>query len=92
MEETEVGKQMGSWKVEDTIELSKIVSDLGVDLLDVSSAGTHPDQRITAFDSKDYQIKIAGQIRSALKAANKHMFIGAVVSSVALLQFKFHRY
>ena len=78
MDETEIGKQLGSWDIESTIALSKIVSDLGVDLLDVSSGGNHPAQRINMFDSKDYQIKIAARIRKELKAAGKSMFIGAV--------------
>ncbi|KAK4618562.1 Putative NADPH dehydrogenase [Fulvia fulva] len=78
LEDTEVGKKFGSWKVEDTISLAKIVSDLGVDLLDVSSGGNHPQQRINMFNSKDYQTKIAAQIRRELRAANKSLLIGAV--------------
>ena len=78
MEETDLGKEFGSWNVDSTIEISKIVSDLGVDLLDVSSGGNHPQQRINIFDSKDYQTKIAARIRHELKAADKPMLIGAV--------------
>jgi len=78
MEETDIGKQYGSWNVESTIRLAKIVSDLGVDLLDVSSGGNHPQQRINMFDSKDYQTRIAAQIRTELKVANHAMLIGAV--------------
>ncbi|EME40738.1 hypothetical protein DOTSEDRAFT_177908 [Dothistroma septosporum NZE10] len=78
MEETDVGKELGSWKVEDTITLAKVVSDLGVDLLDVSSGGNHPQQRINMFNSKDYQTKIAAQIRRELRAAGKNLLIGAV--------------
>ncbi|KAK5125376.1 hypothetical protein LTR85_000485 [Meristemomyces frigidus] len=78
MEETDTGKQLGSWKVEDTIALAKLASDLGVDLLDVSSGGNHPQQRINMFESKDYQTRIAAQIRQELKLAGKGMLIGAV--------------
>ncbi|KNG48720.1 nadh-dependent flavin oxidoreductase [Stemphylium lycopersici] len=78
MEETEQAKKHGSWDVESSIRLAKLLPGLGVDLLDVSSGGNHPDQRINMFDSKDYQIKIAAQIRSALKQENLSMFIGAV--------------
>lgn len=78
MDETEPGKKYGSWDVASTIEISKIVADLGVDLLDVSSGGNAPQQRINMFDSKDYQTKIAAQIRKELRAAGKSMFIGAV--------------
>lgn len=78
MEESEIGKRVGSWDVESTIKLTKIVADLGVDLLDVSSGGNHHQQRINMFRSTDYQVKIAAQIRSAVKAAKKEILIGAV--------------
>lgn len=78
MEETDLGKQLGSWDVESTIRIAKVASDLGVDLLDVSSGGNNPEQRINMFASKDYQIKIATQIRKALREAGKPMLIGAV--------------
>lgn len=51
---------------------------MGVDLLDVSSGGNHPEQKINMFNSKDYQIKIAARIRKEVKAAGKHLLIGAV--------------
>lgn len=35
-----------SWKVEDTVKLAEILAEKGVDLLDVSSGGNHPKQRI----------------------------------------------
>ena len=35
-----------SWKVEDTVKLAEILADMGVDLLDVSSGGLHPKQRV----------------------------------------------
>lgn len=78
LEETDIGKQHGSWDVASTIELSKIVSELGVDFLDVSSGGNHPAQRINMFRSADYQTKIAAQIRKELRAAGSGMLIGAV--------------
>lgn len=78
MEETDLGRRYGSWNVDSTIQIAKIASDLGVDLLDVSSGGNHPSQRINMFDSKDYQTKIAARIRQELRAANKPMLIGAV--------------
>lgn len=34
------------WKVEDTVRLAKLLADKGVDLLDVSSGGNHPKQKI----------------------------------------------
>lgn len=78
MDETELGKKFGCWDVASTIAVSKIVADLGVDLLDVSSGGNAPQQRINMFDSKDYQTRIAAQIRKDLQAEGKGMFVGAV--------------
>ena len=37
MDESDLAKQFGSWDVQSTIRAAQIVSDLGVDLLDVSS-------------------------------------------------------
>jgi 2,4-dienoyl-CoA reductase-like NADH-dependent reductase (Old Yellow Enzyme family) len=78
MEESDLAKQYGSWDVESTIQLSRLLPELGVDLLDVSSGGNHPQQRINMFASKDYQTKIASQIRQTMKAANLSLLIGAV--------------
>lgn len=78
LEETDVGKELGSWDVESSIKLAKLLPGLGVDLLDVSSGGNHPSQRINMFDSKDYQTKIAARIRAELKKENLELLIGAV--------------
>ena len=37
---------MESWKIEDTVRLAEILADSGVDLLDVSSGGNDPSQKI----------------------------------------------
>lgn len=78
MEETDIGKELGSWDVESTIKFAKLLSGLGVDLLDVSSGGNHPLQRINPFESKGYQTTIAGQIREATKTEGQNLLIGAV--------------
>jgi 2,4-dienoyl-CoA reductase-like NADH-dependent reductase (Old Yellow Enzyme family) len=78
MEESDLAKQFGSWDVESSMKLARLLPDLGVDLLDVSSGGNHPQQRINMFASKDYQTKIANQIRQTMKAANLKLLIGAV--------------
>ena len=77
MEETAVGRELGSWDVESSVELAKVVSDLGVDLIDVSSGGNHPEQRLHLFNA-NYQTRIAAQIRKELHAAGKLMLVGAV--------------
>lgn len=66
-----------SWKVEDTIRLAKLLPALGVDLLDVSSGGNNEKQRITPYNN--FQVGIAGQIRSALYSSGiTSLLIGAV--------------
>jgi 2,4-dienoyl-CoA reductase-like NADH-dependent reductase (Old Yellow Enzyme family) len=66
-----------SWDVESTIKLAKLLPSLGVDLLDVSSGGNNEAQSVTPFNN--YQVDIAGQIRSALHASGiKNLLIGAV--------------
>ncbi|KAG4029637.1 hypothetical protein MFRU_015g01730 [Monilinia fructicola] len=66
-----------SWDVPDTIRLAKLLPALGVDLLDVSSAGNSPTQKIGMHT--DYQISIAGEIRAALhKEGIKDLKIGCV--------------
>jgi 2,4-dienoyl-CoA reductase-like NADH-dependent reductase (Old Yellow Enzyme family) len=81
LEGTDVEKQMGgSWDVEDSIRLAKMLPAMGVDLLDVSTGGNHPAQRVDMFNSKDYQVKIAGRIRDAVSGGpdGKKLLIGAV--------------
>ncbi|KAL5536987.1 OYE32_1 [Sanghuangporus sanghuang] len=59
-----------SWTVPDTVKLAAILAAHGVDLLDVSSAGLHPAQRIV-FDNGDieliptlsYQAPFSGAVR-----------------------------
>ncbi|KAL4861051.1 hypothetical protein BDV12DRAFT_208435 [Aspergillus spectabilis] len=80
LEDTEVGKKYGSWTVEDTIELAKLLPQAGVDLLDVSSGGNHPAQTVQQFVVKDstYQTKIAARIRNAVKQSGSSLLVGAV--------------
>lgn len=78
MEETDLGQRFGSWDVESSIRLAKLVAGLGVDLLDVSSGGNHPQQKLNPFDTKDYQTRIAARIRKEVKEDGGKLFIGAV--------------
>lgn len=66
----------GSWAINECITLAKLLPGLGVDLLDCSSGGNHPNQKIMMHSQ--YQVKLAGQIRSALKDARIPLLIGAV--------------
>lgn len=78
LEDTELGQKSGSWVVESTIEVAKQLPDLGVDLLDVSSGGNHPSQRIDGTNTRDYQTKIAARIREVIHANDMKLLIGAV--------------
>ena len=39
---------MESWRIENTVELADILASMGVDLIDVSSGGLHPKQKVKA--------------------------------------------
>ncbi|KAL1633381.1 NADH-dependent flavin oxidoreductase [Diplodia intermedia] len=62
-----------SWTVDDTARLAEIVADRGVDLLDVSSGGIHPKQKIIGGPA--YQSPAAKKIKA--KIGDK-MLIGTV--------------
>ncbi|KAF2463234.1 NADH-dependent flavin oxidoreductase-like protein [Lindgomyces ingoldianus] len=78
LEGSELGKQYGSWDVESSLILAKMLPALGVDLLDVSSGGNSPMQSINMYESKDYQTRIAARIRGEMKKEGLNLLIGAV--------------
>lgn len=62
-------KDMESWKVGDTVKLAEILADMGVDLLDVSSGGNHPKQKVktgpgckSSFPSHSFLIHSAFEV------------------------------
>lgn len=77
LEGTDIAQQTGCWTVEESTRLAKLLPELGVDLLDVSSGGNHVQQRIGTLFS-EYQTRAAGQIRQAIKVDNLNLIIGAV--------------
>ncbi|KAH8177638.1 NADH:flavin oxidoreductase / NADH oxidase family protein [Sarocladium implicatum] len=66
-----------SWDLESTIRLAKLLPDLGVDVLDVSSGGNNPEQKLERGNPY-VQHDFARAIREALKAEGKEMKIAAV--------------
>ncbi|KAI0757920.1 FMN-linked oxidoreductase [Fomes fomentarius] len=65
-----------SWRVEDTIKLAEMLAEHGVDLLDVSSSGNHPKQRVFAIHGvPGYQVPFAAAVKQALK---DKIFVAAV--------------
>lgn len=75
-ESSELGRQFGSWDIESSIKLAKLLPALGIDLLDVSSAGNNPQAKIPMHNS--YQVSLADRIRASLRADNLDLLIGAV--------------
>ncbi|KAL8727647.1 MAG: hypothetical protein Q9181_005630 [Wetmoreana brouardii] len=64
---------LDSWKVEDTVRLAEILASKGVDLLDVSSGGLHPKQKVKT--GPGYQAPFAQKVKD--KVGDK-MAVGTV--------------
>lgn len=60
-----------SWDIEQSVRLADDLADLGVDLIDVSSSGIHPEQTIPA--GPNFQVPLAEEIRE-----NAGVAVGAV--------------
>ncbi|KAJ6155906.1 hypothetical protein N7470_006472 [Penicillium chermesinum] len=71
-----VAAETGSWDLESSFQLAKLLPGLGVDFLDVSSGGNHAAQKIEPHTN--YQIDLAGQIRKEIHAAGQTTLVGAV--------------
>ncbi|ASR44813.1 oxidoreductase [Xanthomonas citri pv. mangiferaeindicae] len=52
----------GGWDIEQSVALARLLAPRGVDLLDVSSGGLSPDQKIEV--GPDYQVPFARRIRA----------------------------
>lgn len=78
MEETDLGRQLGTWDLASTIKLATLLPDLGVDLLDVSSGGNHPGAAYNVFNAGEKQIQAAAKIRSEVRNSGKSLLIGAL--------------
>lgn len=56
-----------SWTINQTIKLASLLSEHGVDLIDVSSAGIHPKQKFAALLFDDaFQANLSADIKAAL--------------------------
>ncbi|KAJ5088942.1 hypothetical protein N7532_007626 [Penicillium argentinense] len=76
LEEQPVAAQTGSWDMPSSIQLAKLLPELQVDLLDVSSGGNHKDQKLQPHTN--YQIDLAGELRKAIRGAGQTTLVGAV--------------
>lgn len=55
-----------SWTVKDSARLAALLADRGVDLLDVSSGGSHPEAKIKAGPLGAYQVPFSKEIKEAV--------------------------
>ena len=60
----EESENLEGWTVEDTVKLAEIIAGMGVDLLDVSSGGLHPDQKVKT--GPGYQAPFAKAVKEKL--------------------------
>ena len=67
-----------SWTVDNTVELAGILADMGVDLLDVSSGGVHPKQKIKA--GPGYQAPFAKAVKERLGDRLAVGTVGSIMS------------
>lgn len=65
-----------SWIVADTIRLAKLLPELGVDVLDVSSGGNNAQQKITP--AKMAHIEFTRDIYQALRSADSPLKVATV--------------
>lgn len=62
--------------MDDTVKLAEMLAEHGVDLLDVSSSGNHPKQRVFAIHGvPGYQVPFAAAVKHAL---GDKIFVAAV--------------
>ncbi|WP_336001213.1 NADH:flavin oxidoreductase/NADH oxidase [Halorientalis halophila] len=66
-----------SWTVDDSIRFADRASEAGVDLIDVSGGGIHPDQQVPD-GGPGYQISYGRRIREESEAAPEDLKVGAV--------------
>ena len=64
-----------SWRIEDTIRFAGILAEHGVDLIDISSSGNHPAQRIQTGPA--YQVPLSEAVK---KAVGDKILVSAVGS------------
>ncbi|KAK4693456.1 hypothetical protein P7C71_g3950, partial [Lecanoromycetidae sp. Uapishka_2] len=67
-----------SWKVEDTVKLAEVIAEMGVDLLDVSSGGLHPKQKVKT--GPGYQAPFAKTVKEKLGDKLAVATVGTITS------------
>ncbi|KAL8947396.1 MAG: hypothetical protein Q9222_006318 [Ikaeria aurantiellina] len=69
---------MDSWKADDTVRLAEILADKGVDLLDVSSGGIHPKQKVKT--GPGYQAPFAQKVKDKVGDKLKVGTVGSITN------------
>ncbi|KNE62436.1 hypothetical protein AMAG_07655 [Allomyces macrogynus ATCC 38327] len=67
-----------SWDIDEVIEVAKLVAPLGVDVLDCSSGGNHPEQKIPVGPL--YQVPFAHRVKEAVPSL-KVVAVGLITSA-----------
>jgi 2,4-dienoyl-CoA reductase-like NADH-dependent reductase (Old Yellow Enzyme family) len=78
LEEVEGFGPEKSWTVKDSIKLASLLAERGVDLIDVSSGGNHPAQKITT--GPGYQAPFAKAIKKAVGDKMLVATVGSITS------------
>lgn len=65
-----------TWDLKQSIKLAHLLPELGVDLLDTSSGGNNPQQRMEV--TRDYQLNLTISIRESLQKTGTQLLLGAV--------------
>lgn len=65
----------GSWTVRDSARLAALLAERGVDLLDVSSGGSHPEANMGPIGRGAHQVPLSEEIK---RAVGDRMLVGAV--------------
>ncbi|KAJ6007306.1 hypothetical protein N7540_011282 [Penicillium herquei] len=76
LEGNPVAEKTGSWTMESSTQLAKLLPEFGVDFLDVSSGGNHINQKVEPHGN--YQIDLARQLRKVIHQAGQKTLVGAV--------------
>lgn len=66
------------WTVDQTIQLGEILAEMGVDLLDVSSGGLHPAQKIKG--GPGYQVQFAKAVKDKVGSRLLVATVGSITS------------
>ncbi|KAJ5910435.1 hypothetical protein N7504_005078 [Penicillium tannophilum] len=78
LEKTEIGKKFGTWTIESTLQLARLLPDLGIDLIDVSSGGNHYQAQFNVFDGGDKHTEMALKVKQVLAAEGSKLLVGTV--------------